>query len=133
MTLQRGPERNEAKFLHKFADFAGKQVSEIGCGTGALAGIQLDKPHIGVGVDEGLLANLSNLFDRSHAAGVLRAQIPRKLGFSRTKGYSDGLQANGFDLLSKLIQILGSTTACRTTDCCRNNFLIILIRKKPYN
>ena len=37
MTLQRDPERNETKYLHKFADFAGKRVLEIGCGDGRLA------------------------------------------------------------------------------------------------
>lgn len=38
MTLQSDPERNETKYLHKFADFAGsrKRVLEIGCGEGRL-------------------------------------------------------------------------------------------------
>lgn len=54
MTLQKDSERNESKFLHKFADFAGKRVLEIGCGegrltwqyakeTGSTIGIDLDK------------------------------------------------------------------------------------------
>lgn len=30
------PEQNETKHLHKFADFAGKRVLEIGCGEGRL-------------------------------------------------------------------------------------------------
>ena len=36
MTLQKDPENNEKKYLHKFADFAGKSVLEIGCGEGRL-------------------------------------------------------------------------------------------------
>ena len=36
MTLQKDPERTETKYLHKFADFSGKRVLEIGCGDGRL-------------------------------------------------------------------------------------------------
>jgi ubiquinone/menaquinone biosynthesis C-methylase UbiE len=36
MTLQSDTERNETKYLHKFADFAHKRVLEIGCGEGRL-------------------------------------------------------------------------------------------------
>ena len=36
MTLQKDPERNETKYLNKFADFTGKRVLEIGCGEGRL-------------------------------------------------------------------------------------------------
>jgi len=38
MTIQRDPERNEIKFLHRFADFASspQRVLEIGCGEGRL-------------------------------------------------------------------------------------------------
>ena len=38
MTVQREPEGNERKYLHKFADFAAsrKRVLEIGCGEGRL-------------------------------------------------------------------------------------------------
>jgi 2-polyprenyl-3-methyl-5-hydroxy-6-metoxy-1,4-benzoquinol methylase len=36
MTLQSDPERNETKYLHKYADFAAKRVLEIGCGEGRL-------------------------------------------------------------------------------------------------
>ena len=32
MTLQKDPERNEAKYLHTFADFTDKRVLEVGCG-----------------------------------------------------------------------------------------------------
>jgi ubiquinone/menaquinone biosynthesis C-methylase UbiE len=36
MTLQKDPDRNEIKFLHKFADFDNRRVMEIGCGEGRL-------------------------------------------------------------------------------------------------
>jgi ubiquinone/menaquinone biosynthesis C-methylase UbiE len=36
MTLQKDPEGIERKILHKFVDFAGKRVLEIGCGEGRL-------------------------------------------------------------------------------------------------
>lgn len=36
MTTQKDPERNETKYLHKFSDFRGKRVLEIGCGEGRL-------------------------------------------------------------------------------------------------
>jgi ubiquinone/menaquinone biosynthesis C-methylase UbiE len=36
MSLQKDPEGNEQKILHKFADFANKRVLEIGCGEGRL-------------------------------------------------------------------------------------------------
>jgi ubiquinone/menaquinone biosynthesis C-methylase UbiE len=36
MTFYKDPEQNETKHLHKFADFAGKRVLEIGCGEGRL-------------------------------------------------------------------------------------------------
>jgi ubiquinone/menaquinone biosynthesis C-methylase UbiE len=36
MTIQKDPEKNETKYLHRFADFAQKRVLEIGCGEGRL-------------------------------------------------------------------------------------------------
>ncbi|HLF75031.1 MAG TPA: class I SAM-dependent methyltransferase [Anaerolineales bacterium] len=36
MTIQKDSERNETKYLRKFADFAGRRVLEIGCGEGRL-------------------------------------------------------------------------------------------------
>lgn len=36
MTLQKDPEGNEKKHLHKFADFKNRRVLEIGCGEGRL-------------------------------------------------------------------------------------------------
>jgi len=36
MSLQKDPERTETKTLHRFAEFTGKHVLEIGCGDGRL-------------------------------------------------------------------------------------------------
>jgi len=36
MTFQKDPEKAEIKFLHKLADFTGKEVLEIGSGEGRL-------------------------------------------------------------------------------------------------
>jgi ubiquinone/menaquinone biosynthesis C-methylase UbiE len=36
MTLQKDPERTEERILHKYADFPGKRVLEVGCGEGRL-------------------------------------------------------------------------------------------------
>jgi ubiquinone/menaquinone biosynthesis C-methylase UbiE len=36
MSLQRDPDRNEMKFLHRFVDLKDQRVLEIGCGEGRL-------------------------------------------------------------------------------------------------
>jgi ubiquinone/menaquinone biosynthesis C-methylase UbiE len=36
VTVQKDPERHETKYLHRYADFAGKRVLEVGCGDGRL-------------------------------------------------------------------------------------------------
>jgi ubiquinone/menaquinone biosynthesis C-methylase UbiE len=36
MTVQPDPEKTESKYLHRFADFNGKRILEIGCGDGRL-------------------------------------------------------------------------------------------------
>lgn len=36
MTLQRDPDRLEAKYLHRFADFTDRRVLEVGCGEGRM-------------------------------------------------------------------------------------------------
>jgi ubiquinone/menaquinone biosynthesis C-methylase UbiE len=51
MTLQQDPERNETKYLHKYADFAGKRVLEIGCGEGRLTWQYAKETRSTVGVD----------------------------------------------------------------------------------
>ena len=36
MNVQKDPERNEVKYLHRIVDFTNKHVLEIGCGEGRL-------------------------------------------------------------------------------------------------
>jgi ubiquinone/menaquinone biosynthesis C-methylase UbiE len=51
MTLQRDPERNESKYLHKFADFTDKRVLEIGCGEGRMTWQYAKATHTTIGID----------------------------------------------------------------------------------
>ena len=51
MTVQKDSERNEPKYLHKFADFAGKRVLEIGCGEGRLTWQYAREARSTVGID----------------------------------------------------------------------------------
>lgn len=51
MTLQKDPERNETRFLHKFADFSDKRVLEIGCGEGRTTWQYAGETHHTIGID----------------------------------------------------------------------------------
>lgn len=51
MSLERDPEGFERKSLHKFADFAGKRVLEIGCGEGRLTWKYAAASSLTVGID----------------------------------------------------------------------------------
>lgn len=51
MTVQKDPERKETKYLHKFADFGGKRVLEIGCGEGRLTWQYAKETHSTIGID----------------------------------------------------------------------------------
>jgi ubiquinone/menaquinone biosynthesis C-methylase UbiE len=51
VTLQKDPERNEAKYLHTFADFSGKRVLEIGCGEGRMAWQYAKNTQVTIGID----------------------------------------------------------------------------------
>jgi ubiquinone/menaquinone biosynthesis C-methylase UbiE len=51
MTLQKDAERNETKYLHRFADFAKKRVLEIGCGEGRLTWQYANATHLTIGID----------------------------------------------------------------------------------
>jgi ubiquinone/menaquinone biosynthesis C-methylase UbiE len=51
MTLQKDPEGNETKFLHRFADFKDKRVLEIGCGEGRLTWQYAKATQTTIGID----------------------------------------------------------------------------------
>jgi ubiquinone/menaquinone biosynthesis C-methylase UbiE len=51
MTLQQDTERNEPKYLHKFVDFSGKRVLEIGCGEGRLTWQYAKETRSTLGID----------------------------------------------------------------------------------
>lgn len=49
--LQKDPERNETKYLHKFADFTNKRILEIGCGEGRLTWQYAKSTRMTIGID----------------------------------------------------------------------------------
>jgi len=72
MTLQKDSERNEAKYLHKFVDFTGKRVLEVGCGEGRMTWQYAKETRSTIGVDldpDGLrIANVDRPSDLEHKA-----------------------------------------------------------------
>lgn len=69
MTIQRDPERNEAKFLHQFADFRDKRVLEIGCGEGRMTWQYARATQRTLGVDPDRDALRIAQVDRPHDLG----------------------------------------------------------------
>jgi ubiquinone/menaquinone biosynthesis C-methylase UbiE len=51
MTIQKDSEQNETKYLHKYAEFAGKRVLEIGCGEGRLTWQYAKETRSTLGID----------------------------------------------------------------------------------
>jgi ubiquinone/menaquinone biosynthesis C-methylase UbiE len=51
MTLQQDPERNEIKYLHRYADFVGRRLLEVGCGEGRLTWQYAKSTQITIGID----------------------------------------------------------------------------------
>lgn len=67
MTLQRDPEGNESKYLHRFAEFANRRVLEVGCGEGRMTWQYARATHATVGVDPDIdsvrIANVDRPYD----------------------------------------------------------------------
>ena len=80
MTLQSDPERNEIRFLHKFADFAAsrKRVLEIGCGEGRMTWqyAKETRSTVGIDVDADALrvANIDRPYDLTGKVHFSRAE-----------------------------------------------------------
>lgn len=51
MTLQKDPERNETKYLQKFAHFTHKRVLEVGCGEGRMTWQYAKSTGTTIGID----------------------------------------------------------------------------------
>ena len=70
MTLQKDPERNESKYLHKFADFTNKRVLEVGCGEGRMTWRYAKETHTTIGIDLDTnalrIASVDRLTDLKH-------------------------------------------------------------------
>jgi ubiquinone/menaquinone biosynthesis C-methylase UbiE len=51
MTLQKDPEQNEVKHLHKFVDFTNRRVLEVGCGEGRMTWQYAKGTRTTIGID----------------------------------------------------------------------------------
>lgn len=67
MTVQRDSERNESKYLHRFADFTDKRVLEIGCGEGRLTWQYARETQSTIGIDSDSDALRVATSDKPHA------------------------------------------------------------------
>ena len=91
MTLQKDPERNESKYLYKFAAFARKRVLEIGCGEGRLTWQYARDTHWTIGIDLDHDALRVATFDRP-------SDLEPNVHFSRAKSEDLPFSKETFDL-----------------------------------
>jgi ubiquinone/menaquinone biosynthesis C-methylase UbiE len=64
MTFQKDPEKNETKYLQKFADIPNKRVLEIGCGEGRLTWRYADRTTSTIGIEPDINALRVARYDR---------------------------------------------------------------------
>ena len=83
MTIQKDSERNETKYLHQFAAFAGQHVLEIGCGEGRLTWQYARETRSTVGIDldadalrVARIDRPSDLENKTHFSRAMSEQLP---------------------------------------------------------
>jgi ubiquinone/menaquinone biosynthesis C-methylase UbiE len=83
MTLQKDPERNETRYLHRFADFAQRRVLEIGCGEGRLTWQYARETHSTIAIDldpdslrVATIDRPSDLANKAHFSLAKSEQLP---------------------------------------------------------
>jgi len=93
LTTQKDSERNESKYLHKFADFtaANKRVIEIGCGEGRLTWQYAKATHSTVGIDVDADALRVATIDRPY-------DLTGKVHFSRAESEHLPFSKETFDM-----------------------------------
>ena len=91
MTIQKDTERNETKYLHRFADFAGKRVLEIGCGEGRLTWKYAKETRSTIGIDLDADALRVAILDRP-------SDLETKVNFSRARSEQIPCSKETFDL-----------------------------------
>jgi ubiquinone/menaquinone biosynthesis C-methylase UbiE len=83
MTIQKDSEQNETKYLHKFTDFAGKRVLEIGSGEGRLTWQYAKETRLTLGIDldadalrVATIERPSDIENRVHFSRAISEQLP---------------------------------------------------------
>lgn len=83
MTFQKDPEQNETRFLHKFVEFYGKRVLEIGCGEGRLTWRYAAQPSGTIAIDPdrdalrvATIDRPSDLGNKVHLSNAMAERLP---------------------------------------------------------
>lgn len=91
MTVQKDPERNESKYLHKFADLTGKRVLEIGCGEGRITWQYAKETRSTIGIDLDRDGLRVAIFDRP-------SEVEHRVHFSQAESEHLPFAKETFDL-----------------------------------
>jgi ubiquinone/menaquinone biosynthesis C-methylase UbiE len=91
MTVQKDVERNESKYLHTLANFAGKRVLEIGCGEGRLTWQYAKETRTTIGIDLDQDGLRVAIFDRP-------SDLEQKVHFSLAESEHLPFSGETFDL-----------------------------------